>query len=258
VINRLPLEQQILLAIQTAALIGLCVHMWRARLQRTFVYFFGYLLIVLIQTVILGAFIPYDGPAYVYVWLGTEGLIVCFYAFIVLELYGIVLGDLPGLVSVSRRYLRIALALAIVISGLLLTVDKSPASIIGGFLVFERTVVCSLLLFVLFLSIFLVYYPVPLNRNVIVYSMGYAVYFLTKVAALWARNVGNRWSRSIDTLLIAASTSCLIFWLFALNQQGQAKTAVIGHKWRSGDEERLLSQLKEINASMSRLGRKRF
>jgi hypothetical protein len=253
---RLPLDQQVLLVLQTAAQVGLCVHMWRARLQQAYGYFFAYLLLALLQTVLLGFIIPYDRPAYVSVWLVTEGSIVCFYAFIVLELYTIVLEDLAGLASVSRRYLRIALAAAILISAVLLSFEKNPPSVTGLFLILERTIVGSLLIFVLFITMFLVYYPVPLNRNVIVYSVGYAVYFLTKAAALFIRNLGHRWDRPLGDVLIVVSTSCLLFWMFALNRSGEAKTVVFGHKWRPEDEERLLLQLKGINASLSRAARK--
>ena len=252
---RLPLDQQVLIALQTAALVGLCVRMWRARLQQTYVYFFAYLLLALLQT-LLGVFIPYDQPAYVYMWLGTEGLIVCFYVLIVLELYTIVLKDLKGLASVSRRYLRITLAAAILISLVLLSFEKNPPSVTGLFLILERTIVGSLLIFVLFITMFLVYYPVPLNRNVIVYSVGYAVYYLTKAAALFLRNIGHRWDRPLGDLLIVVSSSCLVFWTFTLNRSGEAKNVVIGHRWHPEDEERLLSQLKEINASLSRAARK--
>lgn len=251
---RLPLDQQLLLVVQTAALVGLCVHIWRERLQQTYAYFFGYLISALLQTVLV--FIPYDQPAYVYVWLATEGLIVLFYVLIVLELYTVVLRDLTGLASVSRRYLRITLAAAILISLVLLSFEKSPPSVTGLFLIVERTIVGSLLIFVLFITMFLVYYPVPLNRNVIVYSVGYAVYYLTKAAALFLRNIGHRWYRPLGDLLILVSTSCLVFWMFTLNRKGEAKSMVIGHRWHPEDEERLLSQLQEINASLSRAARK--
>jgi len=252
---RLPLDQQLLLVVQTAAQLGLCIHILRNRLQHTYVYFFAYLLVALLQTVLL-VFTPYDRSAYVYIWLSTEGLIVLLYALIVLELYGIVLGNLAGLASVSRRYLRITLAAAILISFTLLAFEKSPASLTGYFLILERALVGSLVIFVLFLMLFLVYYPVPLNRNVIVYSVGYAVYFLTKAAALFVRNVGHRWDRPLSDLLIAVSTSCLLFWMFALNSSGETKSMVIGHKWHPEDEEWLLSQLNEINANLSRAARK--
>jgi len=251
----LPLDQQLLLVVQTAALLGLCVHIWRERLQDTYAYFFGYLLAALLQTVLL-TFTPYDRTAYVYVWLSTEGLIVLFYALTVLELYTIVLRGLAGLASLSRRYLRITLAAAILISFTLLGFEKSPASLTGHFLILERTIVGSLVIFVLFLMLFLVYYPVPLNRNVIVYSVGYAVYFLTKAAALFVRNIGHRWDRPLGDLLIVVSTGCLLFWIFTLNRGGEVKSMVIGHKWHPEDEERLLLQLQEINASLSRAARK--
>src|SRR5579862_7765428 len=167
--SRLPLDQQILLVLQAIALAGLSVQMWLAGLQRTYVYFFTYLLIALLQTLVLGFMVPFDQPIYVQVWLATEGLIACFYALIVLELYGIVLRNLPSLASISRRYLRIALAAAILVSVMLLIFEQNAAGLTGHFLLFERAIVCSLLIFVLFITIFLVYYPVPLNRNVIVY-----------------------------------------------------------------------------------------
>jgi hypothetical protein len=47
-----------------------------------------------------------------------------------------------------------------------------------------------------------------------------------------------------------------MFWLIGLNRRGETKTLVVGHKWRPDDEERLISQLKTINASIGRAARK--
>src|SRR5579859_1472419 len=246
--HRSPIEQQLLLVLQTAALIALCFRIWRLGLHRKYAYFFTYLLLALIQSAILTA-IPYGTTIYGYAWLATEAPIVCFYALIAVECYTKIFSSLPGIKSLSRRYIKLSLAAALLCAVLLLGFEKTPTRVFAYFLTFESSVVLSVVVFVLLITAYLVYYPVPLTRNVIVYSVGYAVYFLTKAAALFIRNIGSQWNRPVNTLLIAVSTGCLIFWLFALTRRGETQRMVIGHKWDSGDEERLLSQLQAINAS---------
>jgi hypothetical protein len=250
----LPLEE-FLSALQTIALIGLCIRMWQAGLQRVYVYFFSYLLLMLFESAVL-ALVGYGTVAYGYVWMATEVLALCFYTLIVLECYATVLRDLGGIASISRRYIKITLGVAIVAAVLLLGLERTPKTVFGYFYALDRTVVSSLLVFVLLITIFLAYYPVPLSRNVIVYSVGYAVYFLTKATALFARNISHEWQPQISVILLTVSTACLVFWWLALSRKGQTTTVVIGHKWHSGDEARLLSQLKAINTSLSRAARK--
>jgi hypothetical protein len=250
----LPPLDQFLLVLQFAALVGLCFRMWQAGLHREYPYFFSYLMVALLQSALLPT-MPYGTVLYGYVWIVVEGLVVCFYALIVLECYATVLHGLVGIARISRRYIKIALALSVLIALLLLGLEKSPVMLFGYFYSFERAVVSTLVAFVLLITAFLAYYPVPLSRNVIVYSVGYAVYFLTKAAALFVKNLGLRWDRPLADLLIIVSTGCLVFWMFALSRSGESKIVVIGHSWHAADEERLLSQLKAINASLSRAAR---
>jgi len=251
----LPPLERFLLVFQSVALVGLCFRMWRAGLHRVYVYFFSYLVLAFLQSVPLPA-LTYGTVLYGYAWIATEGAIACLYALIVLECYASVLRDLGGIASISRRYIKITLGIAIMMALLLLGLERTPKTVFQYFYVLDRAVVSSLLVFVLLITVFLVYYPIPLSRNVIVYSVGYAVYFLTKAAALFVRNVNNQWQPQISALLIGTSTACLMFWLIGLNRRGETKTLVVGHKWRPDDEERLISQLKTINASIGRAARK--
>ena len=251
----LPPLEQVLLIFQSVALVGLCFRMWRAGLHRVYVYFFSYLVLAFLQSVPLPA-LTYGTVLYGYAWIATEAAIACFYAFIVLECYTSVLRDLGGIASISRRYIKITLGIAIMVALLLLGLERTPKTLFQYFYVLDRAVVSSLLVFVLLITVFLVYYPIPLSRNVIIYSIGYAVYFLTKAAALFVRNVNNQLQPQISALLIGTSTFCLMFWFIGLNRRGETRTMVIGHKWRPGDEARLISQLKTINASLGRAARK--
>jgi hypothetical protein len=194
--------------------------------------------------------VPFHSRLYPYVWVATEGFVVCFYALVVLELYRVILRDLGGIATLSRHYIKVTLALAILVSLLLLGLEQTPSGIVSTFYLFERAIVFSLVIFILLGTVFLAYYPVPLNRNVVVYSIGYAVYFLTKATGLFIITLGHHWERQLSTVQIGVSTASLLFWLFALNRRGETLTVVIGHKWKKEDEERLLSQLKAINASL--------
>lgn len=253
--HRLPFEQQFLAVAQAAAVIGLCIRLCLAGLQRVYPLLFGYLLASFLS-ICLPLAVPFDTLLYRNLWLIVESLIICLYVLVILELYSNVLHDMAGIASLSRRYIHIALAIAIVASLLLLVVEKNAAGMVAHLFVFERTIMFSLVLFMLLLTAFLVYYPIPLKRNIIVYSVGYTIYFLAKATAIFISNLGYYWTRELSNVRLIACLGCLLFWLFALNRSGETKTVVLGHQWNVEDEDRLLAQLKAINASLARTARK--
>jgi len=251
---QLPLDQLLLVVAQAALLIALIVRLWSADLYRIYPYFFGYLLAELLRTLIASV-IPFTGHAYRYFLMASEGVIACYYTLIVVELYRVVLRDLPGIATISRRYITVTVAVATVGSLLLLRLEETPRNYVSTFLVIERAIVFSLVIFILLVSAFLAYYPIPLNRNVVMYSIGYGIYFLTKATALFIRTLGHYVTRQTGTVMLGVSSACLLFWVLALNRRGEMRTVVVGHKWKREDEVRLLSKLKAINASLVEAGK---
>jgi hypothetical protein len=250
--SSVPLEQQLLLALQTCALIGLSIRLWRAGLCRKYPFFVSYLLLASLQTAVLST-LSYRSMVYRNAWLVTEGLIVCAYVLVVLELCKILFNGLPGITAVAQRYIQWTLVFSIIGSLLLLAAERAPVSMFGYFMTCERAVISSLVIFVLLMMLFLAYYRVPLNRNVIVYSIGYALYFLAKAAAAFLRNLSPGWYREISTALVGISSACLLFWLFGLSRHGETRAIVVGHQWSSESEERLMAHLKTVNASLGRM-----
>lgn len=246
---QLPLDQLVLVIAQTALLVTLIARLWSAGLYRIYPFFFSYLLAELLRTVIMSS-IPFKGRSYPSFWIATELLVACFYALIVVELYRVVLRDLPGIATTSRRYITGTVVVATLVSLLLLRLEETPKNPVSTTFVIDRAIVFSLVIFILLVSVFLVYYPVHLSRNVVFYSIGYAVYFLTKAAALFVRTLGYYVAPQIGTALLIVSSACLLFWILTLNKRGEIITVVIGHKWKSDDEARLLSKLKDINAHL--------
>src|SRR5260370_38665989 len=103
---RLPFDQLVLLVIQTALLVGLCIRLWSTKLHRVYRYFFGYVLVSLVQTAVL-SLVPFDRTHYSYAWLATESLTVCFYALFVLELCRLILRDFVGIACRSRASIAV-------------------------------------------------------------------------------------------------------------------------------------------------------
>jgi len=244
--RQLPTHQQVLLAVQTLALVAITIRILAVRLQRTYPFFFLYLLLDLFQTVIL-ATVPFDSRAYRNAFVVTEGLITGAYALITLELYSVVLKDLTGIARFSKWFIRTILAVAIVVSLLLLGLEMVPHAPTGYLYAIQRPIISSLVFFLLLINAFLVYYPVALPRNAIVYSIGYAVYFLSKATVLFVYNVGHHWNEALSTIRIVVSTACLLFWLFTLSKAGERKSIAIGHWWNKEDEDEVLSRLRAIN-----------
>jgi hypothetical protein len=249
-----PSGRTALLILQNSILALLVLRVLATRLFRKYPYFFGYLVVACLQ-VLVSVLFSVNSPGYVYPWLVTQALLTFFCVLMVLELYTLILRDLKGIASASRRYLKICLGLATLGSLVLLLLEQTPHTKVATFMVIDRALVTSLLIFVLMLTAFLVYYPVPINRNLVVYSIGYAVYFIPKASGLLIMNINYSWFRKVDVIVVAASTVAMLFWLIGLSRQGEEKTLVIGHRWNRDDRDKVLERLKAINASLLRAGR---
>jgi hypothetical protein len=251
----LPLYQKALLAIQTVALLAAIFRLALNGLNRVYPYFFFFLIAEALQSLYPFA-VTYGTPLYKVLFLVSQTILLCFFALVVLELYSNVLRGWTGIANIARRYTFVAIGIAIVISLLLLGLEQTVTSVTGAFLVFERSIVSSLVFFVLLITLFLVYYPVPVSRNVIVYFAGYVTYFLCRSAGLLAENAGVANLGILNTILLTVWAACVVFWLLFLDRAGESKSVVPGHRWAPQDEARLLQQLQAINANLLRTAKK--
>ncbi len=142
--RRLPLAELALMILQALILGGLVVRVVMTGLFRTYQYFFAYLLVASLQPLIL-SFLSPGSRSYIYPYLITQSLLTCSGALVLLELYALVLRVLKGIASMSRRYLKICLGLAILGSLLLLGLEQVPQTPLAAFGVIDRAVVTSML-----------------------------------------------------------------------------------------------------------------
>ena len=195
--------------------------------------------------------------AYGWVWVLTEPLLWVLHILIVLELYQRVLSGYKGISTLGRWVFMVAVVVAVTAALATLSPDLSNPSqkfrIILYYSVLKRAIFSSVAIFLLFITGFLVWYPIPLNRNVVIFAMVYAPYFLGNAAALLVRNVaGPDVTRAVSTAMLAIECACMFAWLVFLNRKGEARKVVMGHQWKAGDDERLVAQLNAVNRVLTR------
>lgn len=245
-----------LIIVEAVASATLVLRFLLTGLHRVYRFFFLYLVLSCIQ---LGGqfFFQRKTTAYGAFYFLTEALIVFLYVLVTLELYSLILRDWKGIATVARRFIHVAIAISILVSLLLLGIEQTPKTFTAVFFSLERPIVSSLIIFVIFITGFLSYYPIPLNRNVISYTIGYAFYFLSKATVLLFINRGQYWIEILSTALLAICAACLVFWVFALTREGESKPTISGPNWNKAAEHRVVGKLTELNESLLR-SRKRL
>lgn len=249
----------ILRAVVIAGYALLLLKLCKANLHRTYRFFVAYLIVRLTRSLVLLA-LPMGTSIYGWTYVFTEPILWVFYVLVVLELYSLVFRNYKGIASLSRWALGGALCVSVVLSLLSLYPDLSspqPYPILLHVSVMERAIVSSIAIFLLLITGFLVFYPVPLSRNVIVHCIVYSVYFLSLTMTKFIRNVvGPQTVLPLNMALLILTCATLLLWILFLTPAGENKTVVLRYQWTEEDEDRLIQQLDSINSTLLRAARK--
>lgn len=267
-----PVERYLWL-ISTVGFLVLYIRLRHDGLHRTYRFFEAYVLFRVVRAVALAAIGPigsvlardssraFASDLYGWLWVATEPALWVLYILVVLELYGLVLQKYKGIASLGRWAIFGGLGLALAVSSLTLSADlgnrgeKFPIILYTA--VIHRGVASSLVIFLLLITAFLSWYPVPLSRNVVVHSIAYAVYFLSMTINLLVRNIsGGQLTELTNILSSAMCIVCLGVWICFLNRRGEAETVRVRQQWRPTDEQHLMEQLDAINSTLLRAARK--
>ncbi len=249
---RLPLHEYVLALTVAVALAVLLMRLLFLGLTKKYKYFSLYLLIDLAQT--CSPFFISSVRAYLYFFVVTEALMVFCFVLVLLELYSLLLLRLLALKKIAQRYSIFAIGVSIAAAAMLRTVLPSPRTALRELWYFEAPIIASLVLLILLIGAFLVYYPVPLHRNALMYAVGYVIYFLSRSLVLFLNNTASTAiTRSCSSAAMAIDIVCLVFWAVALNRQGEAREIVAGMAWNTPlAQERVLNRLRELNDSLLR------
>jgi hypothetical protein len=200
---------------------------------------------------------PPTSRAYFYTYLGGQALKLVLAALIVLDLTRIALSGHPALARFGHRtagYLMLLLA-GIACAGLYLgpAVPPKRYPALHYFLSFERTMDSVLVVFLIVISLFLLWFPLKLRRNAALYIGGFVAYFLVRTMATLAADGWPALTRGINVAALSCSALCLMAWVALLRREGETGQVLTGHRWNPEAMERLTGQLNTINSRLMRM-----
>jgi hypothetical protein len=237
----------------------LSIRLFTSGLYGRYRAFFSYLIFTALHDGVLTIPKP-TGKLYYLIWTRTEPVEWLFFALVVLEIYALVLQDYKGLSTVGRWALIAAVVLALLASGLSVMApshDTIQGPLLRYYYVAERGVYFSLAVFLLTILGVLMQYPIGLNRNILVHSIVFSVYFLADtVIYLLLSTLGHGAWSAVRLALDAITLGALVTWLAMLNPAGELRKQSLRPAWMPGREEELVSQLNHLNAALLRATRK--
>jgi hypothetical protein len=175
-----------------------------------------------------------------------------------------VLARLPGILRFSRKLLNYTFVAAVVVA--LITAKPEFAAKANpayhGWLdlavstgqVLERVIATIVLLEMLAILGFVLWFPIRIPRNLVVFSLGLVFFFFWRNILMLAEEflpteTGRQWASTASMLVLAG---CFVYWALRLTRAGESIEVSLGHGWRQGDQKKLLAQLEAMNASLLR------
>jgi hypothetical protein len=234
--------------------------LWSQKLAGLYLFLALFLAAETLQSI---AFLPLRPRSSLYGWVfifSTPVLWILAY-FVILELYRLILEDYPGIASVGRKAVTWCMGFSLVAALAYAIPDLRSASgrfpVLRIYIIFERSTVLGLLLFLVLIQLFLVRYRLRLSPNRMVYATGYALYFAVVVAQdVIVTALGVQVVYSFNLWTVVAGDLILLAGAFLLKNKGEVRVQLESID-SSADRVRLQQQLADINGMLSRAARGR-
>jgi hypothetical protein len=238
--------------------LALVIRFFRLGLSRGYRFFLAYLVFESVRGIVTW-FSTTGASFYQNFWRMTEPGLWVLYVLVVLELCSFVFKDYRGIQALGRWTVYGSLIVSVCLStvALLPTWERYPAFSLQRYLMVERGIDFAMVLLLLLLLAFLVLFPIQLTRNAIIHCVLYSVFFLSNSIGILIVNLtGYRLNVAVSTSLMGVAVSCLIAWLTLMNREGEREIIAIHTHIPLADEDALIAQLSEINATLLRASRK--
>ena len=254
----MPGAERALFYLNFIAQLVLLYRLLHSKLYRTYFSLFLYWLVQAIPSVALMA-IPFHSHRYAYVYWGAQTINLLMAVFVVQDLYRIALLEHPALASIARRSVVVALAIAAVVALFGVTLDSTilPGQALSAhrFETFERSMNFVVLLFLLLISVLLLWFPIRVRRNIVVYIVGFVLFSASRSFGLLLYNLLPQDARLISAILLGLTLLCLVIWIVGIQPEGELVTATPGHRRNPETMQRLSHQLDSVNAALARFVR---
>jgi hypothetical protein len=242
----------------TAAAAWLLVRLLWLGLARRYAWLFCYFLADILESVLV-IDVSRRSLWYAYVYFAGQAAKTILAVGVSVELWREALRGYPAMARFGRQAAAYILAAALLLAtvGLVLEPPRSAGQhpFQHYFNAFEGVLDSTVVLFLVAATLFLLWFPVTLPRNLAVIMAAFVFYLLERWAALLLVNLYPKSVRSLSAVMLSLELACLIFAIFAVRRSGRNPNTVPGHRWNLEETERLLGQLKAINTRLEQTAR---
>jgi hypothetical protein len=219
---------------------------------------FSFLLVDLISTVALGN-IRAHSNVYALTYMAAQIVCLAIAANLVRNIYRRAMGDYQALATFGAKAASGVIVSVAILSaafiGLNMRVMPGRSQVLHWFFSFEQVMNVAIVLMLLLITAFVLWFPVNVKKNVVIYILGAAVYFLSRVVGLLAANsVSAKQLDTISACMISVAAACYLLWGLGFQPEG-ASAPVVTARWNPATAAHLNSQLAAINTALGRLGR---
>lgn len=222
-----------------------------AGLWRQYPVLTAYLLVMPARSLLL-MYLQTDPTSYAWAYILTTPVVYGLTAWVGLELYKHVLETYNRLSALGRRSMGLMvaagalLAYVYVYAGVRVAGEPFPA--LRFVLLFEAWAAFTVLFFLIVLICFILWFPVPLKRNVVAYAFGLCLLLATTCAGIAVRVFGGADAVALgSTSIMAMSAAVFGTWTAILGREGEKALARGTVPRAPADQERLLGQLRSLN-----------
>jgi hypothetical protein len=237
-------------------------------LHRVYLVFCGFLAFELLSGVVAAINAALGSPIdYRLLWVTLAPPEWILTLWTIYTLLDAVLDKLPGVLSFSKRLLRIVFLISAVVAfGIALALLKfnvidasadmlAQAAAVG--ITLERTIGILALLVLIAILGFVLWFPVQMPRNLILFCSGLVVYFLFRTGSAFGDALlPPNQAAVISTASLIVLPACYVYWALSITLKGEKTIVAIGHGWSMGAQAQMIRELEDMNAALLRSGRR--
>ncbi len=242
-------------ALSMAAEACLLVRLLWMGAARRYSCFFAYFLADIVQSLLLIG-IPTYSSRYGYIYLGGQAVKTVFAICASVQLWLLALREYLGLAQLGRKVAMWMMGVALFLAAAGLSLQPPLSAYQSVFLhyfnAFEGALDSMVVLFLLSATVFLLWFPVQVPRNVALLAGGFVFRLTQWWAGLLLVNQYPKAAHSVSAAVLILELACVIFWVATLRRSGEDVTTITGHRWNPAEAERLMNQLDAINNRLER------
>lgn len=176
------------------------------------------------------------------------------YVGMVIEVFQKLFARFPGIARFAKRAVVVSIVIAFVFSLASIGGDLSQGwtghSLISRYSVILRAISSAIILYLILISLFLLWMPIPLSANVFRHSVLFFVYFFVTSGIHYLLNTDRTYDVKLANFILNSLTLLALgSWYVLLQPQGELVPTSTGPLTSSSQ---MLNRLESINRSLSR------